>query len=163
MAVRTAAQIKAAIQSLLSDSAPEASIDPSEVGALLGDIVDSVPSIGIAGADLSEYAPVAPSFYLGLSDDATPSVAEAAIPAGKGSGRLPAFSGKRVAIYRVASDPDITRVEFSDDPGTNAFAQFEEFRRRGNATTLTLPSGLRYKAWISGRMTKAAAVTVTAS
>lgn len=190
MAVRTAAELKQAGQALLTDSGPDHQILPSLVLALLADFVDSIPSLGLtadqardaAGAllatlgefdydartntlslDLSAYAPVAPRFYFGLSDDDSPNAADASIPAPEGMAELPAFAGKRVAIYRLAHDPDISDVRFSDAPGVNRAAEFSRRTARGRPAALSLPSGLSYAVWYGPVMTKANAVTLAAS
>ncbi|MDE0382407.1 MAG: hypothetical protein OXI22_00855 [Defluviicoccus sp.] len=190
MAVKTADQLKEAAQALLTDAGPEFDIDPSEVRDLLKDIVDSVPALGLmpaqavdlAGAllatlpqfaydsdsntltlDLSAYEPVAPRFYFGLSDDDSPGAAEAVVPAPDGTGRLPAFANRRVAIFRLAHDPDIADVRFGDDPSTNRVADFTKRARRGAAVPVVLPSGLRYAVWYGGRLTKANPVTLAVS
>lgn len=188
MAVRTAKQLSQAAKALLRDDAPDYDIDPSEVAALLQDVIDSVPALATeaardaAGAllavldqfgydartnvltlDLSAYEPIAPRFYFGLSDDARPNANEATIRSGTGSGLVPGFSNMRVLIYRIGSDPDISHVEFSDAPGVNRIGDFTKYARRGVATTVALPGGLQYKAWYgTNPMTKANPVTVTA-
>ena len=56
MAVRSAAQLKAAAQALLTDAGPDYDIDPSEVRALVVNIVDSVPSLGLTAAQATDLA-----------------------------------------------------------------------------------------------------------
>ena len=59
MAVRDAAQLKAAAQALLTDAGPDYDIDPSEVRALLTDIVDSIPSLGLTADQARDIARIA--------------------------------------------------------------------------------------------------------
>ena len=191
MAVRTLDELKQAAMDLLRDDAPDFSILPSEARGLLGDFLDSIPSLGLtadqardaAGAllatlgefeydartntlslDLSAYEPVAPRFYFGVFDGASPTAADATIPAPEGTAQLPALAGKRVAIYRLRHDPDITAVRFGDDPSANAIGDFSRSQRRGRAYAAGLPSGLDYKVWQSrAPITKAAPVALAVS
>lgn len=56
MAIRTAQELRDAAASLLTDSGPDYDIDPSEVGALVVDIVDSVPALGLTAAQATDLA-----------------------------------------------------------------------------------------------------------
>ena len=65
MAVKTAAKLKEAALALLSDSGPDYDIDPSEVRALLDDIVDSAPSLGPNGAIVAALQAVTSDLHAG--------------------------------------------------------------------------------------------------
>ena len=189
MAIRTAAKLKELLAALLRDDAPDFDIDPSEVRSALDDLIDSVPGLAAeaardaAGAllavldqfdydartnvltiDLSAYEPVVARYWFGLSDDDRPNGAEGTVRSATGAANLPAFNARHVVVFRIASDPDITHVEFSDAPGVNRIADFSRYERRPGQTTLvSVSAGISYKAWVStNAMTKANPVTVTA-
>ena len=168
MAIRTAEKLKELLGALLRDDAPDFDIDPSEVRALLVDIIESVPSLGLTAEqvrdlvggmlavldpfeysertnilklDLSAYEPIAPRFYLGLSDDARPNAAEATIRSGTGSGLVPGFSNMRVLIFRIASDPDISHVEFGDARASTGSGTSRSTRGGASTRQSACPAG----------------------
>lgn len=71
MAVRDAAQLKAAAQALLADAGPDYGIDPSEVRALLVDFVDSVPALASATLSPRFLTAVDESILANLAHDLT--------------------------------------------------------------------------------------------
>lgn len=93
----------------------------------------------------------------GLSADVTPEVGEFTIVGANGELTFAAFTNMVVLIARLATEPDINYVEFSDNPGVNDIAAFSKF---GSQLTL---GGAAHNIWagLTAR-NSAAAVMVTA-
>ena len=97
----------------------------------------------VAGAGGSLPVPQ-DTMYIELSDDTTPTPADATTPVSNGSGMLSAFTDKYMLIYREAAQSDIRSVIFNDDDtGTN---QVGAFTKRD---TMTTREGVMYNVWIS--------------
>ena len=87
--------------------------------------------------------------YFGLSDDAVPQPAEATIPAMNGSAVIEAFADKHMLIFRLASEPDIVSVLFSDDASrTNQIGAFV----KQAATVIPQGETEQFNVWVSRQL-----------
>ncbi len=100
------------------------------------------------------------TLYFGTSDDAVPTGAELTIAGAGGAGTIRAYAGsKHHLIARLASEPDIASVRYSDDQSnTNQIGAFTKYR------DTVVPSGeiAAYSVWVSNQaLTQAEDVTLT--
>ena len=105
---------------------------------------------------------VTDDIYFGTSDDDTPEPDELDIPAVNGVGTIPSYSGHRHhLIARLASESDITRVVYSDDPTmTNIIGAFSRYMNTVVPTGESLP----FNVWVTNQaLTNLADVEVTVS
>ena len=110
MAVRTKAQLKQQITSLLPDN-EAGEISEGDMRSLLGDLVDSLALDSGGGGVV-----VADDMYFGTSVDDVPEADEATVSAVAGVGEILAYVGSMyLLIFRLATEADISSVVFSDD------------------------------------------------
>ena len=105
---------------------------------------------------------VTDDIYFGTSDDDTPEPDELDIPAVNGVGTISAYTGhQHHLIARLASEADITRVVYSDDPTmTNVIGAYSQFASTVIPTGETLP----FNVWVTNQaLTNVADVEVTVS
>lgn len=97
--------------------------------------------------------------FFGLSDDDVPQGNELTIQATAGVGTIPAFTNRYMLIARLASQPDIRSVLFSDDASmTNQVGAFTKF---GSAVNIAGQTG-NFAVWVSNQLlTQPAEATVT--
>ena len=97
--------------------------------------------------------------YFGLSDDNIPTAGELTIQATNGAGVIPAFTNRYMLIARLASEPDIASVRFSDDQSmTNQIGAFTKSNRQ------VIPPGqsAAFAVWVSNQqLTQPAPATAT--
>ena len=131
-----------------------ADVSGDEVRDRMVDIADSA----FAAAGGSGPAPSTLTARLGLSADATPEASELTISMTDGVGSIGPWTGsQRLLIARLASEPDIVSVTFSDDPSMDN--EIHAFSKHGSTVDY---SGRDYDVWVSNQpLIQAAAVTVT--
>lgn len=97
--------------------------------------------------------------YFGLSTDRTPEPAEATIAAMMGAGVVAAFTDRYMLIFRLASEPDIVSVLFSDDASqTNQIGAFEKH----GSTVIPQGETAQFSVWVSRQLlTQPDSATVT--
>ena len=91
---------------------------------------------------------VYPNLYFGISDDGTPTSTELVISSVSGSGTIPAYTGEKyMLVARLASEPDISMISFSDNIESNAFGAFSKF------STTVVPDGEvdDFTVWVSNQ------------
>ena len=95
----------------------------------------------------------------GLSADNVPTAGELTIQATNGAGVIPAFTDRYMLIARLASEPDITSVRFSDDQSmTNQIGAFTK------SSIQVIPPGetVEFAVWVSNQLlTQPAPATAT--
>ncbi len=104
--------------------------------------------------------PVTDDLYFGTSDDAIPEAAELTIMGVNGSGVIAAYPGdKHHIIARLASEPDITRVVYSDDPTQDN--EIGAYTKIAN-TLVPSPETQPFAVWITHQaLSNSADVTIT--
>ena len=153
MAVRNKDGLRAQIASLLADNTT-GDIGAGDLMSVLTDMVDSLALQAVVQTD---------DMFFGTSADATPEASEATIMAPEGVGTVPAYAGSRhLLIFRLASEPDIASVLFSDDPSrTN---QMGAFTKWSGGTLVPTGETAAFNVWVSNQaLTQSATVTMTVS
>ena len=132
-------------------------------------VSDFIASISNGGSDNGGSPPIVPSVpvnlitaVFGISLDNIPESAELIIPADNGVGTINMYVGSNhFLIARIASEPDIMSVLFSDDSSqTNQIGAFTKYGNR------IIPQGEteEYNVWVTNQnLTNSANVIMTVS
>ena len=170
MTVRTASAMQGQIDALLADNVA-GDISAADARSLFEDCKDSFAFLRafdllVLRVEALEGGNPPPAtditVFFGTSADAVPEPAELTIEADVGRGVVPAYAGDmRLLIARLASEPDIVKVLFSDDPSnTNQIGAFAKFAMEVE------PAGEAedYAVWVSNQdLTQTADLTITVS
>ena len=182
-----AVRLKAALQTMLDAMFPDnltREISPMDLRSQLMDHIDtfltgpavqatdssivvdrSTPGVIRLSADTSGGTPTPttyPTLVFGTSADSTPTGGELTIAGAMGQGVIPVYADHRHhLIGRLASEGDISRVFYSDDPSMdNAIGAYAKW-----PSTL-IPAGETeaFHVWVTNQaLTQSADVTVTVS
>ena len=167
-----AVRLKAALQTMLDAMFPDnltREISPLDLRSQLMDHIDSfltgpavqatdssividrsTPGTIRLSADTSGGTPVPttyPTLRFGTSADATPQAGELTTVGVMGQGAINAYAGEmHHLIARLASEGDISRVVYSDDPSMdNAFGAFSKF-----GSTVSI-GGEAWNVWVTNQ------------